>query len=673
MKKFFFLAITLMMGMSAMAYEGKAYAWPNTTPEGSSLAGGVYVSYNDNTPKDVSEYHAYDASSRTSWASSYKAYFAAHANDGYAFMGWYSDEAYTQLTSTKVEFDDFSAKNDLTFYALFAPSMVDSVVAEGVIDTIRVAGPYTATVQFAVSHADAAADFDLELVGGENWTIVSSSVANNILSVTVQFSCDNSVVNFENSTMVAVTSKGTSTGLADGEKSYMYSFVKAVVRLDPVTVVYAYTGANEYKVNDAAIDLAALWTSNSHAERVYSLVSYTESGINNQGGVNPALEGALLSFGKAGKVVVKVAQEAAGACLAGSQEMEITISKLENALAWKFADVQTNEWTLGLNDGVYVSTQVTNPNAEVDVEPIAGEEIATYYPEQGAIYSSFVKGVAMFQAVAAEDYLYEEASQIASVTVSTVDGCNLYSDTTKYTFNDDDYTPVEIYFDGKPQSMTFDLRKRTYSNNGTFTITALYEDSTAVLTSSSLYNLSSEWSTVTLPLDADVIGVRFSAANFGLIAELYVKNVEVSSVSKMEADQEVIDFGHCKYAVIGQEVPYTATFNVDWITCDTLIRVESTLEHVSVSVDPIDARAHAGQTTITISYLSYEPETVEGKVVVYTPYESAEVIVKAITDNSATDMEVVPAEPTAQKILRRGMLIIRRNGKAYNAMGAMVE
>lgn len=120
------LIIFSMLGISTnllgATYYGQAYAWPNTSTDGSSNAGGVYVSYKGNKPSSDSDYKAYDNSSNstsiTTWLVSFR--FQAKAKTGYSFAGWYNSSSYTSKVTDDNPYTGLN--KDLTLYAKFTPN-----------------------------------------------------------------------------------------------------------------------------------------------------------------------------------------------------------------------------------------------------------------------------------------------------------------------------------------------------------------------------------------------------------------------------------------------------------------------------------------------------------------------------------------------------------------------
>ena len=97
--------------------------------------------------------------------------------------------------------------------------------------------------------------------------------------------------------------------------------------------------ASSYMVDDAVLDLQALWTSNNKTGAItYSFFSYEEEGENNEDGTTPAItDNRWLSLGKAGKVVVKMHQNASIGYNEHEESHTITIKKYTPSFTWNSA------------------------------------------------------------------------------------------------------------------------------------------------------------------------------------------------------------------------------------------------------------------------------------------------------------------------------------------------
>ena len=104
---------------------------------------------------------------------------------------------------------------------------------------------------------------------------------------------------------------------------------------------HTWTGAKEYMV-DQTINLSELWTSTSTGARTFRVVSFQETGTNNEGGVTPTTNlitstanGYTLKLGKAGTLTLAMDQVNDEVYSAHSSEITLTIKKHTPTFTWQ--------------------------------------------------------------------------------------------------------------------------------------------------------------------------------------------------------------------------------------------------------------------------------------------------------------------------------------------------
>ena len=98
--------------------------------------------------------------------------------------------------------------------------------------------------------------------------------------------------------------------------------------------------ANTHYVDDTKIDLQSTWTREGDGTVTYTLLSFEESGENNDDGTDPYIESnRYLHLGKAGTAQVKMAIAAGTNYIARNETIEVVINKHDPAFAW---NTQTN-------------------------------------------------------------------------------------------------------------------------------------------------------------------------------------------------------------------------------------------------------------------------------------------------------------------------------------------
>ena len=146
--------------------------------------------------------------------------------DGYAWKGWYDgsgnkktgDQTYKPWTKTKDNKDE-------TYYAKFNAVTVNSVSSNPISSSssalkLTEPGSKTADIKFAVSYADATADFSEPTVSGAGWTLNTWSYADNVVTVNVKYTATNTTTQGDHTATVTLTSKGTSSNQSKSATVY---------------------------------------------------------------------------------------------------------------------------------------------------------------------------------------------------------------------------------------------------------------------------------------------------------------------------------------------------------------------------------------------------------------------------------------------------------------------
>lgn len=98
---------------------------------------------------------------------------------------------------------------------------------------------------------------------------------------------------------------------------------------------YTCNIADEYKVDDASLDLQSLWTSTSDGAITYSIESFSPAGTNNELAVKPTItDNRYLNLNQAGILKLKLTQEEASFYYAGADTKTIVISKYTPDFTW---------------------------------------------------------------------------------------------------------------------------------------------------------------------------------------------------------------------------------------------------------------------------------------------------------------------------------------------------
>lgn len=405
---------------------------------------------------------------------------------------------------------------------------------------------------------------------------------------------------------------------------------------------YTWNGDTIYHVGDAALDLDALWVSNNdEGEKTFTLVSFTPSGTNNTGApTTTSLSGSTLSLGQAGEVKIKVTQPASESFYAGIAELTLTINKHENIILVKGEQSYRKEIDINSYDNgfTFAATNTDYEHYPIQVEQIAGHNIATYWPDQHAVYSANVSGEAVWQVTQAENYYYESASSLFAIDV------RLAAEEVCYLVNDDElqewstiWASKTYEFDRRGKVCTFQAWRDDiagFSNNDHFY--AEYSADGSNWISALKLNLPNEndWDDFSMNLPADARYVRF-ATYTGATGRRGVRNVKVSRFTYLNLSEETLTFDKTNTNAplyCGDEL--SKTFTVDWSmpTNGTEINISSNNSKFTVSPAKIsNTGCNDGQTTITVTYSSDEVGTFEGKIIINNEVYYKEIAVSGTT------------------------------------------
>ena len=410
-------------------------------------------------------------------------YSVVSEDDGYAFAGWFSNDACTgnPESTQRTDWVGHSATTnswDVTYWAKFIPVTVNSVTATSSTLYFTEPGTKLDTLTFSVSNADAKADFNTPTISNSEWTLTSWNYSSNKVTVIVSFTVTNATDKTSNhATTVTLTSKGTS------EHQSQTANLSVSLNMNPK---FTYNIKGDYFVDDAAINLATMWTSTSNGTISYTIENFVPSGINNDGAKEPTIVNNKLSLGQAGTVKLKLTQAASVSFNAGEDEIKtITINKHDNAISntYKWRDENHTVWSerLSFETGAYVRFSSNNQDAgapQIDVIAKTGTEYATFWPasetqdENGDFFwASWNIGVATWEVSQAENYKYKAAPvKTFKINVNvnsdpTQCSCNLYEESRAWGKERKASTIDSIGFGAIGDSLYFDMIRNGLAGN----------------------------------------------------------------------------------------------------------------------------------------------------------------------------------------------------------------
>ena len=397
-----------------------------------------------------------------------------------------------------------------------------------------------------------------------------------------------------------------------------------------------------YRVGDPALDLNELWVSNNEDTKNFELVSFTPSGTNNTDATAPTLADGILTSGQAGEVTVKVTQPASDYFYAGEAELTLTINKHENTILVKGVENYRKEIEINSYDNgfTFAATNTDYANYPINVEQIAGQNIATYYPDQKAVYSGKMSGEAVWQVTQAENYYYEadtatlaiDVRLAAEVVCYVVNDASEHSFTTLLDFEGHFDTPIAV--SDPVKSLSFSARKDSWGANY---FVAQYStdngNSWKDIVSPDLSDSYQNFGPYNLPVH-NITHIRFGAKVGGTLSKYY-KNIKLTRFTYLDLSEESMTFDktntdqplYCGDAV-------TKTFTINWSMPEngTQINIASTNSKFTVSSTTIsNTGCNDGNNTITVTYSSDVAGTFNGKIIINNEVFFKEIAVSGTT------------------------------------------
>ena len=599
----------------------------------------------------------------------YSYHFYKEDPDGYAFDGWYTNAACTSLHKSDADFVEYvtattTEKTDLEYWAHWKPVTVNSVNPTSTTLNFTEPGTKSATLTFNVSNADSKADFNTPTISNNEWTLSSWNYANNQVTVVVSYTVTQSTSKDSNhAATVTLTSKGTS------DNQSMSATVSVSLNMNPVFT--CNLSDDPYLVDDAALNLASLWTSSSKGKISYTIESFVASGINNEGATQPKIVNDILSLGQAGTVELKLTQAASVSYNAGWTTKTITINKRENAISntYKWRDDNHTAWTerLSFETGAYVSFYSNNKDVGapvIRVIPKTGTEFATFYPDSVTVddengdffWSLWNVGVATWEVSQPENYKYKAAAAKTFEIVVNINNdptkcsCNIYEESHKWGEERIASEIDSIGFGAVGDTLHFDIFRNGLAGN-----TAKYSlytengwSSTTNVSSESLSEYT-HYGPIDLTTNGNTTAVRFAPSHnmewWGSDTDdPYINNIRVTRRRWMkilrDSKTEITSLPKME-RIVDADTAY-AIFYVDFSTCDSLVKIASDDAHVTfggktnrdtISENPSSntKRGYTEQDEVIVRYYSDVPEEKTVTITIYTEYENKTITVKVKT------------------------------------------
>ena len=665
--KLFFTLLTLLIFGVGFAWAGNVTL--KATAEASpSTQGFVYVAKSNSAPSSYTLTSDYASETKfsvgTNWIGyltvSQDFYLFASAKDGYGFTGWSKNSSDTSGDTSNPKSITVSGKNSGTvtdgpYYAHFSPVTVNSVDPAATSLTFTKPETKSVTLTFNVSNADAKADFNTPVISNTtDWTLKSWNYSNNSITVVVTMTVTNATDKTANhNTTVTLSSKGTS------DNQSKQATINVTVDMNPQ---FTCNIKNTYLVDDA-INLASSWTSTSNGAISYSLEQFTPSGTNNEGATAPYIgTDNKLHFGQAGIVALKLTQAASVSFNGGSTTKTITINKRENSIVIAGIDdtdheipqIKTdwydNEITLTADNKDYTNRPIHNERTQgTDDQASFGQQEGT--TDKWVVYTGQNVGVVTWRVWQEENYKYKAAENTFSIeVVAPPCGCILKQQTWSSSFKQP-VGDIGLWdFGGEAgEALSFELRSNgAAGNHMTYTLVTDGQDEDPVKLKAKSELYFSSVGTITLGEgEHNTTAVKFAKSSItpGLNTDNpYVHNIVVTRkrwFKVQNAESTEITSLPDMIRIVGDDA-LTATFNVDFSTCDSEVKVASNHDNVTfanndsrytISTNPAEdkSKGYKDQKTVTLTYTS---DTIEDKIVtitIYTQYENKTLTLHAKT------------------------------------------
>ncbi len=411
---------------------------------------------------------------------------------------------------------------------------------------------------------------------------------------------------------------------------------------------YTCNIADEYKVDDASLDLQTLWTSTSNGAVTYTKESFVPSGINNDRATTPSItDNRYLSLGQAGTLTLKLTQAAAAFYYAGTDTKTITITKHANGLR-----CTGDTWSKTMTFDQTIETVLTANNTDYANTPIQiaqtdGDTIAQYV--SGSVNSFHNEGTATWKVWQEEDYKYEAADKILTVNVGTAESpdCSIYL--FSYTGNEMSVSEFgesratwskvgvakTLYFEGRRSWGDLDASIVPYQK-----VNGEWQEMASVKGSLNDQHPSAPFER---ELDPNATAIKFEkkgGVNTVYIRHVYVTSTKYFNIKDYATNEEITSLTMPTNTIGGNAT--TADFYIDYSTCADEIKLHSSHPHITFgetgsTTMQFDSNG-SGKQKITLTYSADEPEQISATITIYTPYEHKTITITAKTEKEQQEL-----------------------------------
>lgn len=379
-------------------------------------------------------------------------------------------------------------------------------------------------------------------------------------------------------------SNGTSTMITISGSAY-----------NKVNPTHTWSANTTFKVDDPNLDLSSKWGSNNTEGKItYSIESFIPSGENNEGATIPAINGASLSLGQAGTLVLKLHQAHSEGFNEWTSKQTITINKYDVDASISQSSALRNEiinnpfsLSYGLTDFI-VESKNTN--------------IAEYHESTKQIQTYFTDGTASFLITRPEDYKYNALNQIVELVVKANTGtCYILEDLNERNWETIDNSGLYTIPSGIPNTLIFQARRTDilgFTNTTEFY--AEYSSDKNTWHEATKINLPDEstWYDLKCDIPETAKYVRFVTYT-GATGNKHIRNVRVTRKTFLNPQ---IDGETFYLTQVSSGMQFAGTFPLAWSTCSDEIRFSCDNPNFTIIPSVIDASNGQDTTSIIITY-----------------------------------------------------------------------
>lgn len=312
----------------------------------------------------------------------------------------------------------------------------------------------------------------------------------------------------------------------------------------------------------------------------------------------------------------------------------VNVTKNENKIYVKGSDSYSSSiYRDSYDNGLTITATNTDyANYPIQVTQTAGEDVATYYPNQNAVYSSYKTGTATWSLSQPENYRYLAASGSFSVTVVQQAEATCYVLANQSNQEDGWHgnTYHEHTWDAENVAgvVKFDIY-RTWGVDMGYNVQQLLNGSWQNITDYK-DDFDGDWQTKTQELNPAAKGVRFRLKGGSLV---HVKNVSVTRKTYLRASDMTIDKKSDNTPVYPGETG-VGTLKIDYSMANggNLKISNDNPSKFSLSQTEISASdCNGGSANITIQYTSATAGTDVAHLVIYNNVYRKEVTITGVT------------------------------------------